>query len=343
MVMLKSRILNLLLCCTCSCLLILFLHLLSSWKKGYGNGFIRKLPSGQITGKGFIDLKMQSYYFAGIDEQSVLLADWSRPGKLLKVNLRTKDSSSFQITGYEKRGIYEGAYFRSDFNQVYLFDGIKSIIVQGALTSGKVENSSKVPFFTAGIPISATSFALRVVKNKQNFLVKANRSGFKWPIALEKRGDGIFSTDGMLLTSQDSNRLFYVFYYRNEFLSLDTNLKVLYYGKTIDTISKPEIKVSRISSKNELTLSSPPLGVNKHCSANRDYLFINSGMRADNETSSTYKNGNAIDVYSVKNGKYIYSFYLGDFAGRKLIDFKVVDKVLVALFENYLYIYQLKF
>lgn len=341
--MLKSRLIYLLVCFVCSCFLVFALHLFSSWKSMHSNGFMRKLPPGQITGKGFIDLRTRSWYFSGTNEETVFLGDWSRPGRLLKVNIHTKDSCSFQITGYEKRGLYEGAYFRSDFNQLFMFDGIKPLVVQGDLNSGRLVKSCKVPFFTAGLPISSNSFALRVVKNKQNFLVKANNGTVKWSVALEKKGDGIFSTDGMLIKSDNSNSLFYVFYYRNEFLNLDTNLKALFHGKTIDTISNPQINVSRISSKNELTLSSPPLGVNKHSAASKHYLFIHSGIMADNEISSTYENGNAIDVYSVKNGKYIYSFYLGDFAGRKLTDFKVIDKVLIALFENYLYIYQLNF
>ena len=50
-----------------------------------------------------------------------------------------------------------------------------------------------------------------------------------------------------------------------------------------------------------------------------------------------------IDVYAVADGKYQFSFYLPDFRGFKVRDFKVYGQSLYALYDHYLYKYQLNF
>jgi hypothetical protein len=296
-----------------------------------------------MKGLNFVVLNSSSYYLSGGDSTKVYLANWSRPGRLLGVKFHTNDSSDIKLTGYENKGFYQGAYLRVIQSNAFLIDEIKPQIGWGPLGNCKLTRFNPAPYFTAAAELSSNSFILRVVQNRQNYLVKFQNQLLGKLLKLERQGEGIFSTDGSLIKSEASNKLFYIYFYRNQFLALDTNLHLLYKGKTRDTVSYARIKVSRISSEHQTTISTPPLVVNKQCTANDRWLFIHSGLKADNETISLHNNAAVIDVYSISDGKYNLSFYLPDFNGEKLTDFRVYGHSLYALYDHYLYKYKLSF
>src|SRR5205814_1160866 len=113
--------------------------------------------------------------------------------------------------------------------------------------------------------------------------------------------------------------------------------------KTIDTTSHARIKVSQIESKNMDTLSAPPVTVNKGGCVSGDYIFINSGLLSNNEEKKGFDRCSVIDVYNLKNGEYRFSFYLPDYDKKKISDFRVFNKTLVAIYDHFLYSYQLNF
>jgi hypothetical protein len=236
-----------------------------------------------------------------------------------------------------------------DTAYVYLFDGLKPAVLYGSLNNINLTTINKTPFFNGSLPINRSSYILRVVSKKhENLLVKENINGLSIhikaaPQLLQKQIDGIFSTDGILTNVPNSSKIFYIYYYRNQFICADTNLNLLYRGKTIDTVSQAKIKVGKIISENQYTLSSPPKYVNEHACANKHWLFIHSVLKADNESNEVIEKASIIDVYSVNDGQYQFSFYLRDFKGNKMRDFKVFGNTLVALFGHYLYTYQLHF
>ena len=163
------------------------------------------------------------------------------------------------------------------------------------------------------------------------------------PELLVKQGEGLFSTDGMLLYDKSISRLIYMYYYRNQFICMDTNLKLLYKGKTIDTISRAQIKVSKIKSgsENTFTLSVPPLVVNKKGSVYKGCLFVHSNIIAKNETKKAFDNASVIDVYNLKAGSYKFSFYLPDYNNTKMFDFAINGNTLIALYDHYIFVFEL--
>lgn len=341
--MIRLRLVKLLFCFIGSCLLVIFLQAFSTWKQNSNNGFIRLLPSHKITGLESLDLKSDTYYICGVDSTAVYLALRSYPERVLMVKFNHENPMFIKLSGFENLKFYQGAYVRVEASNVHLFEGIKPMIALGALRSARFTDVLRSPHFTAALPISRSSYILRVVKGMQNHLIKLNQNGVGLSLLLEKQGEGIFSTDGSLVKADGNDRFFYVFNYRNQFLALDTNLNLLYKGRTRDTISQSQIKVSRISSEHKITMSAPPLVVNKGGTANNRYLFVHSAMKADNETESMHAHATAIDVYDVKDGNYQFSFYLSDYNGKKLTDFRVYGQSLYALYDHYLYKYQLNF
>lgn len=342
--MIRSRLIILSGCFFSSSLLVIILYFLSGWMSQHPNGFLRKLPSHKIQGLGFTKLQGRYSYLAGDDKNDIYLGNWLKKNCLLKINKWTKDSTLLKVTGFDTFKFTRAGYLKTHSTQLFLFDGNRSLIFSGESRNGKLDKSYNTPYFTAAVPISQNSYILRVVKQgQQNILVKFINNKLMKSYLLKMQGNGIFSTDGMLITSTTPNRIFYVYYYRNQFLSLDTNLKVLYKGKTIDTVAHAHIKVAPINSLNEITMASPPLFVNEQCSANDKWLFIHSALKADNEVNTLTDHAATIDVYSIKDGKYDFSFYLTDFNKEKMQDFIVYGNTLIALYDQYLYFYQLNF
>ena len=226
---------------------------------------------------------------------------------------------------------------------IYLFEGVTPTVVQGNVNDSLLHRIQQNFYFNLAIPLSPVSRIYRAVdRRKQNILVKQlGDSITRADDVLEKQVDGIFCTEGNLHAQAKANRLIYIYAYRNQFIVMDTNLQVQYRARTIDTISHVKFKVGYIPSQRSITLSSPPLFVNKKTCVSGNYLFIHSGLRADNDENLIYDVGSPIDVYSLINGKYLCSFFLPDYQKHKIRDFRVFGNTLVALYDHYAYTYQL--
>jgi len=310
------------------------------------NGFIRLLPSHKIIGIISKDLEQNSWRLSGAHDSSIFLNNMILPSRLLSVDSSLKNKIILSLSGLENMTLYKGTSIIIDSLSMYLLDGMKPIILKGTLSDRYFKQKIGTPYFSSAIPLSKTSVALRYVNMRGgNVLAKlpVGSDSLRSTHLLEKQVDGLFCTDGEMVKIPGSSKMIYVYYYRNQFLCADSNLNLLYKGKTIDTISKAKIKVAKITSTGETTMSAPPLYVNKRACANSKYLFVQSALRANNETEYMIKNVSIIDVYAISDGKYQFSFYLPDFRGFKVRDFKVYGKSLYALYDHYLYKYQLNF
>lgn len=344
--MLKNRLLILVGLFTGSIFCMVALYGLTEYRTTSPNAFIRKLPPFKIKAEQVKDLKSGQLYIAGGQGNLIYLGDSYTKNLLFRLDLKTLKSSRVLLKAAKGFKVLEDAYVQMDSPAVFLMDGTHARVSVGSTTDYTLTRSMSTPNFTAAMALSPNSFLFRTVNGKnENVLVK---QGAKHTLVvkdrlLRKQIDGLFCTDGILLNVPHCNKVFYVYYYRNQFLCLDTNLNLLYQGKTIDTNSQAKIKLGRIKSENQITMAAPPLYVNKQATANEGYLLIRSVLKADNETDKMHETAAAIDVYAVKDGRYQFSFYLPDFNGEKLTDFKVYDKTLVALFGHYIYTFKLNF
>jgi hypothetical protein len=159
---------------------------------------------------------------------------------------------------------------------------------------------------------------------------------------LERQIDGIFCVDGRLDYDKSVNRIVYTYYYRNQFIVMDSSLNLLYRGKTIDTTSRVKIQVATISSSKTRTLSAPPMIVNGQSFTANGFLFVNSRLLASNERNDAHDGAWVIDVYSLKDGAYVLSFYLYAFENKKPREFAVVGDKLIALTDHYVLVYNLR-
>jgi len=290
-----------------------------------------------------------SYSFAGVTQSNIVLSNSMTPNYLLITDFALSDTHTIKIAVPEaKKMAWTYMTASIDSPSVILAEGIFPTFLIGDLSSQKVlaQEIKDSIHFDKWFPLSDSSFIIRSYDTSlhQNVLIKIKLNNNKKPIRkyiLEKQIDGFFCTDGTFTFDKIQNKLFYVYYYRNQFLCLDTNLNLIYKGNTIDTNSTAKFKVGEIKSTKQFTISTPPLIVNKAACMFKNYLFIQSALTAKHEDKDLASTSSIIDVYNIVNGKYKLSFYIPKFAEEKMRSFRVYNSSVFAIYDHYIVSYPL--
>jgi hypothetical protein len=295
-------------------------------------------------------LKYGDYHLSGVTSSRIYLGNRNPIPHVFVINYSYTDTQHIQIAAPFEFG-WRGMHVDIDSPNIYLIDEHTPSILHSNIIFDKTGAFNKIdcPGFSSFIPISPRSQVFRAynIKYKRNILVKKINDSSKLQLApdiLKKQIDGVFCTDGMLMYNSKISKIIYTFYYRNEIICMDTNLNVLYKTKTIDTTSHSHIKVANVRSTNTSTLSAPPFSVNKRSCISEKWIFVNSALQADNESIEMFKSHEVIDVYSIKDGQYQFSFYLQKDNEKVISQFKVVgDKMIVLLNDSFIQLYKLNF
>jgi hypothetical protein len=313
------------------------------------NSFLREFPSHPVLEGNSFDLQFNSYYIAGGTSKHIYLGNYSSPLHLLILNTSLTDSQHVKLN---VKGILDqkfwSARIRADSTHFYLHDGAVPRIYRGSNYNWTAERIGyDNEYFLDIEPIGKRSFFIKSLSLSEESIlgkISADSPHYKFTSTiLTKQVDGVFCTDGTFSYDQDLSKVIYVYRYRNEFIVMDTNLNVAYRGNTIDTVTRAKIKVDEVGTSHAKTLSAPPLVVNKQSSAYKDWLFINSDMLSKNEHPSALNEGSVIDVYNLRNAKYLFSFYIFNYEGKeKLREFRVFGNRLVVLFDTHLKVYELR-
>lgn len=305
--------------------------------------FLRVLPPHPAVQRGTMDIKYNSYYIAGVSKSRVYLGNYKAPLHILVINKALTDSQQYRIIIPDvERVRYWSLRVRVDSPYFFLADGTVPRIYKGLIRTWygyRVPNDSA--YFLDFRPMGPTSFAIRSMSAETGEYelgkeMWATDSVVLRPDILEKQIDGKFCVDGTMAYDKDFSRLVYTYYYRNQFIVMDSNLNVISRGRTIDTVSKAKISVATMESGRVSTMSSPPLLVNRRCRVDGKWLFVNSNLVARNESVSDFDKLSVIDVYGLDSVKYEFSFYLSHFTYAKVGDFFVCDGKLFAIFDHFI-------
>lgn len=326
---------------------VLVVHYYNNQPKA--GGFTRALKSGIIVKKDSLDIGY-SYYLAGLTAENIYLGHGQRKTHLLKSSYDFHDTTWFQV---EIPKDWSRSELRVDSPYVYSMDGTIPGVLYAKLPSMEMQSVELGnTYFSSMILTSPQSLILKVFDGRQNqevltrIISGMSQHGYSSGILEMQRDEGLFSLKGQLEFEPKSRRLLYTYFYRNQFISLDTGLNILYKGNTIDTISTTKVDVVKIASTDSTdtyTPSKPPLRVNRSSSLTAEWIFVNSALKADNEEKEIFKQNSVIDVYAVDDGAYQFSFYVPDFQQQKLSDFMVHENILVAVFANYICTYEIEF
>jgi len=326
-----------------STLIMYGLSVYSSKYSLHRNPFKRNIVAGTVATDTFINLRFNSYYIAGISEAGIFLGSLTAPSLIRWYDhkLANQKQIKIRLAGHPKVAI-EKIKIIVNFPYLFVTDQMTGSVFRCILPDSICLPFEKLfPEIDNLTPVSENSFILKSYDPilKQTVIGKKNKSTpifFPNPPILQKQLDGVFCTDGELIFSAKLKSLVYVYLYRNQFLYIDTNLTILYKGKTLDTNSVAKLNIDTINSIKALTYLTPPLLINTQPCVDSNRLFIHSTLLSSNENIVHFKNASVIDCYSLKNGNYLYSFYLPDFNNTKVENFTIYRNRLFALYGQFL-------
>jgi len=234
------------------------------------------------------------------------------------------------------------------FSEGFFEDNIQNIVTTNRpiLIRHKTDSSTttitklQVPLLTRLAPISSTSMVARSFDTSQTnqiFVKLELNTGkiIKENPLFRLNNDGGFSTDGILNYDYNTNTILYIQFYQNIFYALDSNLNFLYKSKTIDTINT-NTSQSRAFSNPETNkgsrMSSVPLKRthNGTCVGN-GRLYVLGSLHADNESPEITRQNTVVDIYEIKDGNYISSFYIPNINGKKISSIQIINDTLITL------------
>ncbi|MBB5436609.1 hypothetical protein HDC92_000273 [Pedobacter sp. AK017] len=326
-----------------------------SLKDRKNNGFTRNLVESEIIYLNSIELPDNSFVFAGKLNEHILLNRYLDRLNLFQAN--------YSLNKIDKIPIKFPKNFKSSAFNIYKDVFASYIFCTNPYGDILTDNGTQVKSYN----IKNYRFDVFQALSEESIIVRArykskesvNRSLAKLKLSdsvkilkeysLPDLSDGLFANDGILDYDQKNAKMLYMYFYRGEVLCLDTNLNMKYILKTIDTVRTAHIKLGISVNKGKdnkiskmLTQRTPPKFINAHITTNDDKIYVLSRLKADNESQKEFDNQQVIDKYNIYNGKYINSFYLPKYKGKKLKQFQIRNNLLVAIYGTTLVTYKIR-
>ena len=314
----------------------------------HNNNFTRRFEQHPIRQSADINLEVNSYYFAGADEDKIYLANASSPSLMTVIDTSLNIKKEYKMQLDNSNFPFRSIQIKVKPPYFYVLDGTVPCIFKGNIVDWKAKLIVQGgAYFDLPVVIDSTDIVFRTVNptTKTNILGNMsfkNKQPTKYATnLLQKQIDGIFDTDGTLNYSEQQKKIVYTYYYRNQFVIADKNLKLLNRGNTIDTTKHANLKVAILKKHQETKLNAPPVTVNKNAAINNNLLFVNSDLPGRYESESMWKQAAVIDIYNINDNSYLFSSYIHNIDGKKMKSFIVTNTHLFALIDNHLVAYRL--
>ncbi|MCG2419747.1 hypothetical protein K8089_12000 [Aequorivita sp. F47161] len=329
--------------------IVALLFAFSEKKMHRNNAFQRRYPHHPANEVQKVDIGYNSYYFAGITEDSIYLGNNSAPLHVLAISKKTQDTLHrfIKLPNYDFP--FRAIRVKVTDSIFYVMDGNVPVIFKGSLRELKgtllPQNHHR---FILSEPLDEGYFAIRAYDTitEGNILGRMSDGNSHtthfYPNILKAYGDVFFDTDGLLLYNAQLKKIIYVYYYRNEYVTIENEFSKYHSGRTIDTISKPVLDVRTIASKNEKRLGKNPILVNIEAATFGNYLLIQSERLGKYESEKMLDGASIIDVYNLEDRTYVFSFYLYHPGLNNTIEFRLDGELLYLIVDHFLITYKLK-
>lgn len=306
------------------------------------NPFVRRFIPHHIDKAEYLDLEVNSYYIAGLTNDTIYLGNYTAPLLLTAVPTSLDMKVEHQIKLDETKRSFRSLTISVHEQEFFVSDGSIPIIYKENTSdwTAKKYMENKL-FFSFFQPISDTSLLFRTqhASSGEHVLGKLNVSGSTtfelYDHALQKQIDGIFDTDGILIRDEQTAQIIYLYSYRNQYLVYESLTNSFITGTTIDSTSIAKIKVTTLAS-GEKKMAAPPQKVNSKSYAYNGSLYILSELMGKNEPKSMWKQASIIDVYDYNKNEYLQSFYAYDHDKDKIKEFALNDHYFFGLVGNFL-------
>jgi uncharacterized membrane protein YphA (DoxX/SURF4 family) len=331
-----------------SIVLMVVLFQLSENIVHYHNKLTRRFPHTPISRIASLDLKLNSFYIAGVDDKKIYLGNSTAPLLITVLNQKLIQTEKKQINLDRKDLPFQGVKISIQFPYFFVTDGTVPCIYRGRVTDWNAKLIQKDgEYFGTAIAMDSASVAACTYSSKTGESIlgilqfgKINSTLLN-PAVLQKQFDGVFDTTGQLHYSTGLKKIIFLYAYRNEYTVTEPDLKIDFRGNTIDTISQAKLSIVRVKSHNQRKFSKPPLSVNKGSALFNNLLFVNSAIPGRFEEDNLWKSASIIDVYDYSKRSYLYSFCIYDIDEKKMKNFVVQDDKLYALIGNHIILYHL--
>lgn len=322
------------------------LFLLSEDIMQHRNNFVRRFPD-KVHKVYDTDLNFNSYYFAGAANGKIYLGNHTASLLLTEIDTTLKTKKEIVVHIDNMKLPFRSLELKVQPKYFYAIDATVPCVFRGKTGNWKAATISATgkPFANPVI-IDSNKIAFRTHKSNTESILGMRtftKRDSSWvnPDLLQKQIDGIFDVDGTLLFDAGTNKLVYLYFYRNQYIVTDAKLNLSFRGKTIDTISKAQIKVAFNKDRNEKKLSAPPLTVNRSGTVNRGLLFVNSGLIGKFEDVKLWSQASIIDIYDINSNTYLESFYVYNIDKVKLKKCLVYNNNFYAIIGSHLVSYKL--
>lgn len=332
----------------CGSLIVIILFVLSENIIHYHNKLIRRFPHTPIHKSISLDLKLNSYYFAGIDTENIYLGNTTAPLVISTINNKMLFQNK-EMINLDRRDLpFKGIKVMIEAPYFFVVDGTVPCIYRGKIKEWKaILIKQGGEYFTTAkvIDSSAITVSTNSSINGENILglirFGTDSQTILNPMILQKQFDGVFDTDGQLLYSAGMRKIIFLYAYRNQFTVVDNKLNINFRGNTIDTITIAKLSIAKDKKRHQRKFSKPPLFVNKSSAVYNNLLFVNSAIPGRYEEDQMWEEASIIDVYDLATNSYILSFCIYDISGKKVKSFIVRQDKLYALIGNHLIEYNL--
>jgi hypothetical protein len=330
--------------------IVVSLQIFSNSSHSSKNGFERRFTPTKTECLWKFDLKYNTYYLAGIADEKIYLGNYGLPDVLIVFNPKIGRMQQIQLKFPPKPKIAWGALkIHVEYPFVQAIEGVTPSIFTAKFPELLFSSqSSLLRNFDLPTPLSSSTIAFRTYdyRSRRRILGKqawGNKRMKLMPNLEDNNKEGVFSTDGVLMLDSKSYKLIYLRYYSNEFQVLDSDLSLIYRGRTIDTLSIPRLTISNIPLEKRITLSSPPLLINRLGTVYNQILYIYSARMADNETSKDFRQNAVIDTYDISSNQYLGSHYLKLDKNQRIREFLAFRNHLIVLQGRFLAEYSFSF
>lgn len=313
-------------------------------KQFYKNGFTRTFNSYYLLKPKEVITTQKTCFIAGIngdtcyfhtsDPTHLYYAD-ATFSKLDTMNLPISDDIAAKLT----------SGFSININ--YPFADILAYNLSGIMRYQLINRQLQIirtpNNYINAVPVSDSLFLLKCFDstsmNLSFYLLNSYTQQYR--LAYPSKSEGLAST-GILLYDTAGRKGIYVHHYQNKLYTIDPSQYIdtlLSTGKswhTIDTFSHYQISyVNAQKTQSTATLYKAKGGrvlINHLARIYNGKLYINSAVKADNETVSNFSKNSVMDIYDLVTGQYNGSFYIPAWQDKKLLDFNIAGNYLIATY-----------
>ncbi|ROI10081.1 tellurium resistance protein TerC [Chryseobacterium sp. H3056] len=311
------------------------------------NNFTRRFLSHPLDDEDAkIDLGFNSYYFAGFDSAHVYLGNTTAPLVLTTIDAAMRTKSELKINLENTDYSFRNVQIKVKTPYYYLYDGDVPVIYRGKLPDLNARIISyNDAFFSRLVVIDSVNFGIRTMLSGHEMYsigslrLKGPARVHLNPDILQKQTDGLFDSDGKLVEDPKSGNILYTYFYRNQFLVMDSQLRMLRRLRTIDTISHAQVNAVVLSDGTR-KMAAPPQQVNKNMTAISGVVFNQSNLRGKFEEKAAWKQASVIDCYRTDQQKYIGSFYISNRGKNKVAHLLATERYLYVISGNELVRYR---